>query len=347
MILLSLLVVFVACSGNEEAVVEEESIDEQEPEKEESELELEPESEPEIGVTFPLTGVETNENVDHRAFGVMIENSSSARPQTGLYQADVVYEVLSEGRITRQLALYHSQRPENIGPVRSARDYYIFLNNGYDAIYASAGGSPGAFALVQSGQVPYISGLDYDGRFFSRYSGRSAPHNMYTKYKDLQAAAEHIEFDLEGHAPPKLPFAEEVDDSLSEKEAFALEINYGSSINNVQFDYDQDTGGYIRSVGGERVDDYETGEPVAPRNLFIVAASHQVIDDQGRRNIDIESGGNAYLIHDGSVIEAEWENVDGVILPFKDGEALDFLPGQTWINLVESIDDVLFPKDIE
>jgi hypothetical protein len=341
LVIFTFLAVFVACSGNEEEMIEEEPepepVEEPEPEEEEPE--------PEIAETFPLTGVGTEEDVDHRAFGVMIENSSAARPQTGLYQADVVYEVLSEGRITRLLAFYHSEQPKRIGPVRSARDYYIFLNNGYDAIYASAGGSPGAFDLVERGQVPYISGLNYDGRFFSRYSGRSAPHNMYTTYEDLRAAAEHIEFELEGREPPELPFAEEADSSLAEREAISVEINYSSSLNNVQYNFDEDAGGYIRSVGGESVDDYETGDLVAPRNLFVVAASHQVVDDQGRRDIDIESGGNAYLIHDGYAIEAEWENVDGVILPFKNGEPLDFLPGQTWINLVESIDDVLFPND--
>lgn len=342
MIMFTLFSVLVACSGNEDEVMDEEPepIEGQEPEPE-----PEPEEEPEPAETFPLTGIETDDDNDHRAFGVMIENSKNARPQSGLYQADVVYEILSEGRITRQLAFFHSQQPERIGPVRSARDYYIYLNNGYDAIYASAGGSPGAFALIQSGQVAHISGLNYDGRFFSRSSDRSAPHNMYTTYEGLQGAADHIEFDVEDREPPELPFSEEADDSLAEREAFSVEINYSSTLNNVQFNYDEDAGGYIRSVGGERVDDLETGEPITPRNLFIVAASHQVVDDVGRRDIDIESGGNAYLIHDGIVIEADWENVDGLILPFKDGQPLHFLPGQTWINFVESIDDVEFPDD--
>ncbi len=344
MLLLLLLVVFVACSGNNEEVVESETVDEPEQEQEEEEPEEE-EPEPEFAGAYPLTGLETDEDVDHRAFGVMVENSNAARPQTGLYQADVVYEVLVEGRITRQLAFYHSHQPDRIGPVRSARDYFIFLNNGYDAIHTSAGGSPGALDLAERGEVAFISALNYDGQFFSRSTDRSAPHNMFTTYEDLEGAAEHIGFDVEDREPPALPFMEELDDSLSEIEAFTVDINYGSSTNNVRFEHDEEVGGYIRSVGGERVDDMETGEHVAPRNLFIVETTHRVIDDQGRRDIDIETGGNAYLIHDGSVIEAEWENVDGVILPFKDGEPLDFLPGQTWINLVESLDDISFPHD--
>ncbi|WP_416148767.1 DUF3048 domain-containing protein [Salipaludibacillus sp. HK11] len=345
-----LLFIFAACSGDNEVVEEEvdEESDQVEEENNEPEVEPEPDPEPEFAGVYPLTGDETDNVVDHRAFGIMIENSSSARPQSGLYQADVVYEVLSEGRITRLLAFYHSQQPERIGPVRSARDYYIFLNNGYDAMYASAGGSPGAFDLVDRGQVPYINALTYDGQFFSRSSERSAPHNMYTTYEDLQEAAEHIAFDLEGRKPPELPFTEEADASLSERESLAVHVDYGSSINNVTFEYDEDLDGYIRSVGGERVDDMETGNPVAPRNLFIVGATHRVVDDQGRRDIDIESGGNAYLIQDGYVIEAEWQNVDGVILPFKEGEPLHFLPGQTWINFVESIDsDVSFQEEEE
>lgn len=337
------MIALSACDGNEEAADDETNNEANEAiEQVEDSPESDPESE--VAYTYPLTGIEADKEMDHRAFGVMIENSISARPQTGLYQADVVYEVLSEGQITRLLAFYHSEQPERIGPVRSARDYYIFLNNGYDAMYASAGGSPGAFDLIESGEVDYISGLDFDGRFFSRASDRLAPHNMYTAYDDLVEAADYLNLERDDRKPPELPFSDEVE--LTSAEAQVVDINYSSSTNNVRFDYDETIGGYIRSVGGDRMYDFVTDDPVAPKNLFIVEANHQVIDDQGRRDIDIESGGKAYLIHEGVMIEAEWENVDGVLLPFKNGEPLEFVPGQTWINLVESLEsDVSFSED--
>src|SRR5690554_5162744 len=148
--------------------------------------EPEPEPEPEEPKEkYPLTGLEVEDNdmnLDYRVLGVMIENSISARPQSGVIQADVVYEILSEGTITRFLALFHSQKPKRIGPVRSARTYYVQLAKGYDAIYSSAGGSPGGLKLVQSDYIDDISGLAYDGRYFTRSSDRYAPHNLYTSY---------------------------------------------------------------------------------------------------------------------------------------------------------------------
>lgn len=327
----------VACKQEEEQAVEEPD------EPDEVEVEPEPEPEPTIETTYPLTGLEAPEDLEeYRAIGVMIENSVHARPHSGLYQADLVYEVLSEGTITRLLAIYHSQQPDRIGPIRSARSYYVHLNKGYDAVYVSAGGSPGGLQLAQSDYVDDISGLAYDGRYFSRSTDRQAPHNMYTTYEDLLAAAEHRGIDMNG-APPELYFEEELSTGERE-EARKLEIKYGSTTNNVVYEYEDALKRYIRFNGGQRIEDLETGNPVAPRNIFIVEASHRVIPkgedhiDAGsqRREIDTESGGRGLLFQDGFVLQVDWKNENGLILPYKDGQQLPFLPGQTWINFVPS-----------
>ncbi|MDQ0254059.1 hypothetical protein J2S74_001432 [Evansella vedderi] len=338
---LLLFFILAACKSDEEVSSDEEPADDpievekdSEEEEEEEEVEL---------FTYPLTGIETEEVLeDKRVFGVMIENSIDARPQSGLYQADIVYEILSEGTITRLLALYHSQQPDRIGPVRSARAYYVHLNKGFDAIYVSAGGSPGGRQLAESDYVDDISGLAYDGRYFSRSSDRSAPHNMYTTYDDLVAAAEHRGYDL-NRKPPELYFVNELSFAAGDT-ATSFEVKYGSMINNVRFEYDDASKKYLRYNGGQPTEDQETRKPVAPRNVFIIEASHRVIPkgedhiDAGsnRREIDIESGGRAYLIQEGIVQEVEWKNDSGIILPYKDGELLPFLPGQTWINIVPS-----------
>lgn len=333
--ILVILLIISGCQSEEEASNNEEDetgIEEDENDEEAIEQDVKEEAEPVYDQTYPLTGIGTNEDVDYRAFGVMIENSQSARPHSGLYQADIVYEVLAEGSITRLLAIFHSQQPERIGNVRSARDYYIYLNNGLNAIYASAGGSPGAFDLIEQRAVDFISGLVYDGTYFTRSSDRNAPHNMYTTFANLVEAAEQIGYDT-SLKPPELPFTEELE--LTEgTDVTEFEIDYGSSSNNVQYSYDRENKVYVRSVGGQLVNDSETNDPVAPKNVFIVETEHRVIDDQGRRHIDIESGGNAYLIQEGVLQEVEWRNVDGVLLPYKDGDSLSLLPGQTFINLV-------------
>ncbi|RXJ02381.1 DUF3048 domain-containing protein [Anaerobacillus alkaliphilus] len=335
LILLFLIMFIVACNKDESSHVVEEP---GEVEVEE-EIEIEPVEEEEKEVflnTYPLTGIGTNEEVSHRAFGVMIENTRSARPQSGIYQADLVYEVLSEATITRLLAFFHSERPEIIGPVRSARDYYIRLNNGYNGIYVSAGGSPQAFAMFQSGQVDFISGLDYDGRYFSRSSARKAPHNLYTSYDNLLKAAEHAKRSLTVPVPP-LPFLEKGAVVLGDK-ANEVSINYGSNANNVVYQYDEAEKRYIRIIGGDQSLDLETKNPVLIDNIFVVEMGHRVIDDVGRRAIDITSGGNGFLIHHGVVQSVQWTNVDGQILPMKNGEKVGFVQGKTWINIVPKLD---------
>jgi hypothetical protein len=286
--------------------------------------------------TAPLTGVPSDEELNHRTLGVMLGNSSDARPQSGLHEADIVYEVLAEGNVTRLLAIYHSTRPEEIGPVRSARSYYIDLGNGYDTIFASAGGSPDALDMMERGEVDYLSGLAYEGTYFQRSEEREAPHNLYTSYDDLEAAVEETGYEWTGE-PEALTFTEEVPEEW--EEAGEISVSYGGSSNEMEFHFEEEAEGYLRSAGGNENQDPASGEPASPRNVLIVEASHEVIDDSGRREIDTEGGGPAYLFQDGHVQELEWENNEGRLLPVQNGEVVPFLPGMTWISFV--------PEDLE
>ncbi len=331
-LLLLLVGLLVSCNEDKNTVVPKE-LNHSETEETELENELE---EVFYENTFPLTGIGTNDEIDYRAFGVMIENTRSARPQSGVYQADLVYEVLSEATITRLLAFFHSEKPEVIGPVRSAREYYIQLNNGYNGIYVSAGGSPQAFAMFQKGQVDFISGLEYDGRYLWRSSARKAPHNLYTSFENLVKAAEH-----ENHSlmiePPALPFVDE-GTVITGEQANEIRVNYGSDVNNVVYQYDEEQKNYTRIVGGEQSVDLETKNPVLINNIFIVEMNHRIVDDAGRREVDIFSGGDGFLIQNGVYQAVQWENVDGQILPVKDGEIVGFVKGKTWINVVPNLD---------
>ncbi|TVP88215.1 MAG: DUF3048 domain-containing protein [Alkalicoccus sp.] len=293
-------------------------------------------AEEEAGYTAPLTGIPSDEELNHRTFGVMLGNSIDARPQTGLHEADIVYELLVEGNVTRLLALYHSTRPEEMGPVRSARSYYIDLGNGYDTIFASAGGSPDALDMMERGEVDYLSGLAFEGTYFQRSQEREAPHNLYTSYENLEAAVEETGYEWE-REPEALTFTEEVPEEW--KEAGEVSVSYGGSMNVMEFHFEDEAEGYVRSAGGQENQDPAAGEPAAPRNVLIVESSHKVIDDSGRREIDTESGGPAYLFQDGHVQKLEWENNEGRLLPVHDGEVVPFLPGMTWISFV--------PEDLE
>lgn len=80
------------------------------------------------------------------------------------------------------------------------------------------------------------------------------------------------------------------------------------------------------------------------QNIFIVEASHHIIDQDGRRDIDLVSGGKGLLFQHGNVIETDWKQVNGRIVPVKDGKWLPFVPGKTWINIVPDLDAASISK---
>ncbi len=114
----------------------------------------------------PLTGLPVDHGINHRVIAVMVNNHSKARPQSGLNQADMVYEILAEGMITRFLAVYHSQEPEIVGPIRSIRPYYLDIMKGLDALIVHAGASDEADAMLKKGSLPDVDGLVGRGNIF-------------------------------------------------------------------------------------------------------------------------------------------------------------------------------------
>lgn len=282
---------------------------------------------------YPLTGKPADHQVKKRPIGVMVENSAPARPQTGIYKADIVYEVLAEGAITRFLAIFQSQEPEMIGPVRSARHYFVKISNGFNAIYVHHGWSPQARKLIQSSDTDNINGLYYDGTLFHRVDFRQAPHNSYIPYENIIKGAKENDYKLKADIEP-LPFLSKKQvKNLGGKPASGVKINYVDRYQ-VRFEYQPDTKTYLRYSDGEKSVDRKTGTPITVSNVFIAAVPTFFIDSYPRRGMDLQAGGKGLLLQNGKVKKVHWKNVDGRILPVKDGEPVGFVPGQTWVNLI-------------
>ncbi|MFC0189965.1 DUF3048 domain-containing protein [Fictibacillus aquaticus] len=278
---------------------------------------------------FPLTGKKTNDEISRRPVAVMVNNHSKARPQSGLHKADIVYEVLAEGEITRFLAIFQSQVPEQIGPVRSARDYYIELSKGYDSLFVAHGWSPEAKEILESGAVDNLNGMKYDGKLFKRADFRKAPHNSYITYENIEKGADMLGYSMEGEVEP-LPFLSKQEvKSLSGEKAESITIRYNSSESSA-FEYDEVKKRYIRSANGEPSIDLETETPISVANVLIIETEHRTMDNKGRRDVDLTSGGKALLFQNGMMQEISWKNENGRIVP--DGGK--FVPGKTWINIV-------------
>lgn len=328
MLMIAAIFLLAGCSGNKEEVVqtheEKPVIDSSKEEKEEV-----------FPYQSPLTGVGLKEEATGRPYAVMINNDPKARPQSGLHKADIVYEVLAEGNITRFLAIYQSETAERIGPVRSARDYYMELAKGYDALYIAHGYSPEAKQMLDQGYMDHINGMQYDGSLFQRDKARVAPHNSYITTEKVLEGAEKIGYDMD-KPPSKLSFLskEEVDKLDGEPAESVLISYFASNLFNVVYEYDEVDKKYKRFTNGELTADLDTNEPVLLDNIFIVETNHKIIDSEGRRDVDLTSGGDAYLLQRGQWKEVQWESKDGKILPFENGQEVGLVPGKTWINLV-------------
>ncbi|MED3795435.1 DUF3048 domain-containing protein [Niallia alba] len=290
-----------------------------------------------LATLYPLTGLPSNTESTDRAVTVMINNHPDARPQTGLTDADIVYELLAEGEVTRFLAVYQSYKPKVVGPVRSSRDYYIELAKGYNSLYIAHGYSPEAKKLLTNGYIDNLNGMEYDGTLFKRSSARVAPHNSYISFANIEKGAKANNYSLTG-APEPLLFLKATElEAMEGEEANSVSINYGKNPSfNSQFIYDEDAQKYIRFSNGEQTVDNETNASVAVDNVFIVETSHKVVDNKGRKEIDLTSGGQAYLLQHGKWQDVNWKNIDGRILPFKGDKQVGFVPGKTWINIIPS-----------
>src|SRR5690625_1142631 len=167
------LLLVCACSKKDETPVVTEPDDDIDVEgQHEEELEL---------FTYPYTGETTEAEPTNRAVAIMVNNHPQARPQSGLHEADIVFELLAEGNITRFLALYHSSLPERVGPVRSAREYYFRLAEAYDAIYVYHGAATFIDQMIREEGIDFLNGAHYDNdkQLFIRETFRVAPHNSY------------------------------------------------------------------------------------------------------------------------------------------------------------------------
>lgn len=328
------LFILTACSEKEEyeivSPVEELAAEEVEEAVDEIILEAE-----ELPFKAPFTGVGFEEEVTQRPILVTINNHQLARPQSGIAQADIVYEILAEGNVTRFLALFQSEIPTNIGPVRSARDYFVDVAKGLDAFYIAHGYSPGAQKMLNSRVVDNINGMQYDGILFERSRDRKAPHNSYISKKNVFIGAEKVGASMEIEKIPAFSFYDSQEEMKIGDSVSSISIRYGSgaSFEN-QYTYMPEEGIYERETAGILTTDKETKEPVKLSNVIFMEIPHKVIDNSGRQELNLTAGGKAYLFQGGVMRAIEWENIDGILVPMENGMPTKLVKGKSWVSFV-------------
>jgi len=275
--------------------------------------------------------------ITHRPLAVMIENSPDARPQSGIVEANVVYEAITEGGITRFLAIYLNGEPAVIGPVRSARPHFIYLAQEYDPIFVHCGESEEALQIL-SGYAP-VRDLDQlkHGKPFWRSHARSAPHNLYTSCERLRDYTEKQGWD---HPTPTLPNFSNGGQITNGTPAHEVCINFNGAIRyRLRFVYDAQRSGYLRYMDGTLHVDKETGNPIIAKNIVIQRVASSLFPGSHLHTYDVNviGSGQGIFISQGQQASLYWnKDNSSAITQYTDAKSvpLPFQPGQTWIEEV-------------
>lgn len=288
-------------------------------------------------ILSPLSGlVVTEEQKNRPVTGVMIENSSNARPQSGMDQAGVVFEAIAEYGITRFLALYQENSPSVVGPVRSARPYFLDWNMAFNASYAHVGGSPEAMQLIKDRGIRDLDQFHNSGAY-RRVSHRFAPHNMYTDINALVDVGNSKGYTASTFTPL---VRKEKEQPSSAPTAKTIDLAISGAFYNVQYDYDQATNSYKRSMGGAPHTDAETSAQLSPKVVIALGIPYSLKPNGLHSNYQTVGSGNMLLFQDGVVTAGTWSKADPAAqFIFKDGAGADMKlnPGQTWITALGDI----------
>lgn len=283
-----------------------------------------------------LTGLPVQEGSLTRPLAVMINNAPAARPQSGISEADVLYEVLAEGGITRLIGIFQSHTGVvKIGPVRSIRPYLIDLGESYGAVTVHAGGSPAAYAILQRQKKADMDEIGNAGAYFWRDKERKAPHNLYSNTAKLLEGAEKLGYS-DSIEVPSYVFTDPDYLPTEGTAAAELKIHYLLQSYTVGYKYDPERRTYARLVNGKAHLDLNNNNPVEAANIMVIGADHKVLDDVGRLQIDVELGGEALLFQRGTVISGKWARKPDDMIRFvkTDGTEALMYPGITHVLIV-------------
>jgi hypothetical protein len=292
----------------------------------------------------PLTGLKVDNPavLNRRPLMVRVGNDPEARPQVALNKADVVYEELVEWWVTRFTAIYLSQDPDMIAPIRSARLINLYLTPQFQGVLLNSGGSdPVRWELSQSDIINLDEFFAPQPYFYRENEGwqtrlavDAAAARDYLADEDLdsQVQLRGFEFnpvlDLTGLPPEAMGDAKEVI------------IPYPAQTSEAEWQYDPASGNYLRFTTGEPMMAFD-GSQLAASNVIIYFAEHLptdiVEDSNGATSIRIVMNGlgTAWLLRDGKILKGNWQT-DGRQTPefiFNDGRAMQLKPGNTWINV--------------
>ncbi|GAB2614256.1 DUF3048 domain-containing protein [Pseudactinotalea suaedae] len=289
--------------------------------------------EPAMPLTWPLTGVPTDEVAARPAMSVKIENSAAARPQTGLGAADVVWEEMVEGGITRFNAVFHSQVPEVLGPIRSLRPMDAAISAPFGGLFVFSGGQARFVSQVADTGLTMLSHDGGDAGFY-RTSDRRAPHNVYGDTEAFLAAGAG-----QSAPPPQFQFGRTAENAsaLTGTPVSTIAVNFPAASPGWSWDGEV----WNRSEDGRAATTADGGQITAVNVVVLrVQVRNSGARDPGGNPVPetiLTGTGEATVFAGGHQLEATWskEEVGSVMtLTTADGEPVLLAPGNVWVELV-------------
>ena len=293
-------------------------------------------------IANPLDGTQVEKTLANRhPLAIIIENYTAARPQIGLDKASIIYEAITEGGITRFMAIYGPRDSEKIGPVRSMRTFFLDWAWEYNAFLGHVGGNIDALD-----RIPIEGALDLDqfalgdkAYWREPQPGKAIEHTMYTSTQKLYQAALGKRWEMTSHFTA-LKFLDPKKFTVEQGVGQKISIDFSSASYKVSYEYDPLSNNYPRSLGGFPHKDRNTGNQLAPTNIIIQSVARA----QTTTRINEESWtfmtlgeGKARVFYGGKEIEATWKKQDlKSRTKFYDssGAEIKFLPGQFWYEIV-------------
>ncbi len=328
---------------------DQEKPSEEKPQEEETSPESDANALPEGQMRSFLSGLPVDEKIgNRRPVAIMLNNLKAAQPMSGVSYADVVYEYVVEGGITRLMGVFENYDSlEKIGSVRSCREYFVYTALEFDAIYCHFGQASYAVELLNKDYVDNINGLGPAGDVtYYRTTDRQAPHNVYTSKKGIDAGIDMLGYRRDHYEGYKGKFKFcDLDKEVTNEGGYpATHIEPKYKINKPWFDYNEKTGKYDRfQYDGPQIDDL-TGEQLSYDNVIIQYNFWVQLDDKDYLAFDCHSGGAIQYCTKGKCISGTWkrelneDNYDMSAIRYydMDGNEIEINNGKTFVCVVQN-----------
>jgi hypothetical protein len=262
-----------------------------------------------------------------------IDNHPSARPQVGLDEADIVFEELVEGGLTRYIAIWHSSLPAEIGPVRSVRPMDPEIVSPFGGIFAYSGGQVRFIQMMQEAPVyNAIHGQPDTEETFYRTSAKVAPHNVLVKAPEL--VDQHLNLPAPERQFAYAPSVEESSAVVAGSPVTSMNPRF-SGFSSPSWEWDGTQGTFLRFQTNGAADSASSGNQIFATNVVVLQVGIDVVEDIPTTRL--VNQGKGWVATGGSILEINWFKAtpeSPIILTTDDGEEVRLGVGNTWIELI-------------